>query len=416
MKTIYFILGMHRSGTSALGGTLNILGLDFGTNLMKADQENPKGYYENNLVYEINRTILKEAQSSWDDYNFDISTISVEKKEVYIKQIIDLINNEFKYSESIAIKDPRICMLFPIWEEALVRLDIDIKIILPYRNPIEVAQSLKIRNDFSQEKSLLIWSKHFLSAEYLSRGYERIFISFDSLVKAPVKTMNTLSKFTGFEIDEIIKSEISLFLDKNTKHNNTSIKNFSKEVPTFLYDLIQIIKSLDFTNEETLDRCRNDFYYSLNMFQHIEIENKLKDEISKRKTLESITDLSSFDENYYKNKYKDLKEYAGTVDEHYFKYGKAEGRFPNLYCEINNLDTKNVISKDEVIYQKDLNIKELTTQKDALENEYNEKVQEIEGLNKNIDQVVADLASIKESKCWAYTKPIRKLQNTFKGK
>ncbi len=38
MKTAYFILGMHRSGTSALGGVLNIMGLEFGSDTMKENK------------------------------------------------------------------------------------------------------------------------------------------------------------------------------------------------------------------------------------------------------------------------------------------------------------------------------------------------------------------------------------------
>ena len=486
MKTIYFVLGMHRSGTSALSGVLNIMGLDFGTNLMQGDSNNPKGYYENNFVYGLNENILKEAQSSWDDYNFDINKISTEKKEFYINNIIELVNDEFKYSEKFVVKDPRICILFPLWEEACLRQEIEIKVILPYRNPIEVAQSLKNRNNFSHEKSLLIWSKHFFNAEYLSRKYSRIFVFFEDLIKEQATTAKIISDFTNFEIKEITKNEIVQFLDKNIKHNNISLKNFSKEVPSFLYELIEIIKNKDFSNEKILDKCRNDFHYSLSMFQHIEMENKLKEEIFQRKLLESISDLSSIDENYYIDKYEDIKNYNGPIKEHYFKYGKQEGRYPNLYCEINNIETKEIISKDELIYQKDLNIQDLNVKKENLENEYNQKVQEIDSLNKNIedilndlqtvknakqvvkdelnvkidennslteqnsnltntiqdlnvkkenleneynqkvqeidslnkniDEIVSDLASIKESKCWIYTKPIRNLQKTLKGK
>ena len=63
MKHCIFILGMHRSGTSALSGVINALGLDLGTNLMQADVYNPKGYFENMLVYEFNRSILEENYS-----------------------------------------------------------------------------------------------------------------------------------------------------------------------------------------------------------------------------------------------------------------------------------------------------------------------------------------------------------------
>ncbi len=129
MKTVYFILGMHRSGTSALGGVFSNIGLDFGTDLMRADEGNPKGYYENNLIYELNERILQESNSSWDEYHFSVEKIEKEQKVKYIKKAKKIIKAEFRYSEIFAIKDPRICLLFPIWEEACKKLNIDISIL-----------------------------------------------------------------------------------------------------------------------------------------------------------------------------------------------------------------------------------------------------------------------------------------------
>ena len=43
------------------------------------------------------------------------------------------------------------------------------------------------------------------------------------------------------------------------------------------------------------------------------------------------------------------------------------------------------------------------------------KERESKELNKTIDTIVNDLASIKESKCWIYTKPLRDLQQLFEG-
>jgi hypothetical protein len=42
-----FIVGMHRSGTSALSGALEKLGLSVGKTVMPPHAQNPKGYFEN---------------------------------------------------------------------------------------------------------------------------------------------------------------------------------------------------------------------------------------------------------------------------------------------------------------------------------------------------------------------------------
>jgi len=377
LKTAYFILGMHRSGTSALGGVLNIMGLEFGSDLMKANQANSKGYFENNFVYILNEKILSESNSSWDDYHFNINKISKDKKKIYIEEAKAIIKKEFRYSKSFVIKDPRICLLFPLWETACLELGIKIKIIIPFRNPMEVASSLRKRNSLSIEKSLILWTHHFLSAEYYSKNYNRLFISFDHLLEDTKKVVDRLYDFINFK-GQKKRKEIESFLDANIKYNNMLLENFTKETPQFLQQLVRLLKESNFDNLDHLDEIRNDFYFSLEMFQHEEIrenildknkrtleittQNKnLEDLNNKVNLLNAIKDIAKVDEDYYKQRYPDLKKYKGILSEHYYKYGKSEGRIPNEYCDFYDIQTKEKFGNDELLYQTKI---ELTEQKD----------------------------------------------------
>ena len=405
MKTVYFILGVHRSGTSALAGVLNILGLDLGSDLMPATEMNPKGYFENMLTYKINEKILSENNSSWESCHFNIDNISKEKRKSYKNEIKKFIDEEFRYTKKFVIKDPRICLLFPIWELACLDLGIEIKIILPYRNPIEVANSLKKRNSFSIGKSLILWSHHFLSAEYFSRKYERVFLSFDKLLNDTEKAVEILCSFVELKSKKI--NLINEFLDKKNKHNNIAIENFTNDTPAFLQNLILLLKESNF-DKKAIDKIRKDFYYSLQMFQHTEIlgnkvnEKKQNTEIGKLNKkiglLENIKDVAKPDEGYYQQKYSDLQNYGGNISEHYYKHGKSEGRIPNQYCEYFNINTNELTSNTEIIFSQQSQLKEKnnTIQQIQLENTIlkqskKENLQEIAILNKKTDKVLEDL-------------------------
>ncbi|MBE9481821.1 MAG: sulfotransferase family protein, partial [Bacteroidetes bacterium] len=67
MQKCIFILGMHRSGTSAITGVLKILGVNLGSSLMPPLEDNPKGYFENLNVFKVNEEILGSINSSWDN-------------------------------------------------------------------------------------------------------------------------------------------------------------------------------------------------------------------------------------------------------------------------------------------------------------------------------------------------------------
>ncbi len=104
MKMVYFILGMHRSGTSALGGTLNLMGLEFGSNLMIANDGNPKGYFENNFICKLNEKILLEAKSVWHDIHFKVDNINKNKFDEYATNTKEIMISEFKYAENFGLK------------------------------------------------------------------------------------------------------------------------------------------------------------------------------------------------------------------------------------------------------------------------------------------------------------------------
>ena len=516
MKTACFILGMHRSGTSALGGVLSILGMEFGTDLMSANEGNPKGYFENNFIYKLNEKILFESNSSWDDIYFDIDSIKRNDFEMYVGKAEEILINEFRYVEKFVIKDPRISLLFPIWEKACKNLGYDIKIILPYRNPLEVAKSLQKRNNFSIEKGLLLWSKHVLEAEKFSRDYQHMSTTFSELIDEPVKTIKVLANFLDIDISKNTKKDVISFLDKKIKHNNISLQNVSKELPMFLSKLIKLIKKEDFDNTEKFDSLRKEFYFSLSLFHNDDVRQKLalykvlgkklKVLEENNKLLDKIKDTTLFDEEYYSSKYLDLKKYKGSLLKHYIEHGNAEGRYPNEYSQINNIDQKghlptnillekkeyeilslqqnvaklessldsvkkqynevntslqkeqkehNKIAKQKEKLEEDVkektkqilslqqNIAKLESSLDSVKKQYNEvnaslqkeqkniqslilqrdkykkelliKEKNIKELSKSLDEIVEDLATIKESKCWIYTKPLRDLHKSIKG-
>ena len=67
-RTVILVLGMHRSGTSALARTVNLLGAAAPRTLMPADPSNPRGFWESNKLVPIDEAILAAMGSSWHDW------------------------------------------------------------------------------------------------------------------------------------------------------------------------------------------------------------------------------------------------------------------------------------------------------------------------------------------------------------
>ena len=74
------VLGMHRSGTSALTRMISLLGADLPANLMPArEQNNETGFWESEDVRRINDILLTSMGSAWDDWrDIDLSRVPAE--------------------------------------------------------------------------------------------------------------------------------------------------------------------------------------------------------------------------------------------------------------------------------------------------------------------------------------------------
>ena len=64
-KTILLLTGMHRSGTSLLGGLVNAIGIDLPGRLIKGDIYNIDGYYEREDIVEIQEDLLISLGRWW---------------------------------------------------------------------------------------------------------------------------------------------------------------------------------------------------------------------------------------------------------------------------------------------------------------------------------------------------------------
>src|SRR5262245_18596534 len=133
------VLGMHRSGTSAVTRVLNLLGFDLGRRLMPPmPDSNEKGFWENLDAVDIDDRLLVSLGRSWHDVRtlpagWSQSAAANEAKTA----IKDLIRADFRSAPCWAVKDPRMCRLAPLWLEVLAELGIEPRILFVVRDPHE---------------------------------------------------------------------------------------------------------------------------------------------------------------------------------------------------------------------------------------------------------------------------------------
>ncbi|MGJ7514111.1 glycosyltransferase [Pseudomonas baetica] len=224
-KRIIIVLGMHRSGTSALTRALSTMGVGLGNTLHPAGVDNPTGFWEDRDVIAINNKLLSRIGSAYDRVgvlDFDLNDDAV-IEEIY-QEAKTLITDKTANTPMWGMKDPRIPRLLPFWQKLLKELEFNISYVIALRNPLNVAKSLAHRNQFVSLKSYLLWLEHMLLAISYTTAEKRLVVSYDNLLGNPRKEISRISSAldlpTPFE-DEL-STYINEFLDPGLRHAQQS--------------------------------------------------------------------------------------------------------------------------------------------------------------------------------------------------
>jgi hypothetical protein len=178
-RTAFVVLGMHRSGTSAVAGSLQRLGVNFGPRLMPPTPDNPRGFYEHIDIVNLHDRLLLAAGSSWDDTDpRPPDWLAGPHMARFRDDLRDILRRDFAAAPLWGLKDPRLCWLLPWWEPLWAELQTRPLFVIVLRDPRDVAASLARRDGFSPGKAYLLWLQHILAAERATRQAERVFVDF----------------------------------------------------------------------------------------------------------------------------------------------------------------------------------------------------------------------------------------------
>ncbi|OLC99949.1 MAG: hypothetical protein AUH86_01220 [Acidobacteria bacterium 13_1_40CM_4_58_4] len=231
------VLGMHRSGTSALCGALNLLGVDFGKHLMPANKWNPTGYWEHAKIVHLHDELLRALGSSWDaDQPLPADWLESEAARETQSSLLSILKDDFQEATVMGLKDPRMCRLLPLWFPLFQKLAIDPCFALIIRRPWKVTSSLAERDDLGHGKSYLLWLQHALEAETATRGHKRAIVDYGELLKEPVTVLRRLRSELELKVvlpaPSTVQRSLREFLQSSVRYQNETRREDEDINPT----------------------------------------------------------------------------------------------------------------------------------------------------------------------------------------
>jgi hypothetical protein len=275
-RRLLMVLGMHRSGTSAVAGHLCSHGFRAPHDTPPADYNNPTGYWESQSIVRLHTELLAEAQSSWDDPFLPVAEVlgadTVAGRAHLGQALAAAFPGEADLSGVALLKDPRQCRWLPLWNFFISAQGIDSAVLLIHRHPMAVLKSLKRREQLPADRILLLWLQHTLEAEFNSRRFRRVIVSYEQFLNNPSATVASVQSlwpdldFAARDQEDGVKVEVRPDLDHAKDPFDSSADRINGQLLQLALDVHKTLGASDRPDFKQLDCVRqalHDHLYSV---------------------------------------------------------------------------------------------------------------------------------------------------------
>jgi hypothetical protein len=274
------ILGMHRSGTSTVTRAINLLGAHLGEDakMMPSSPANPEGYWEHLEINDLQIRLLARLGRNWDTAEpLPERWLQSDAIRPFKDELARLVAANFAGHSLWAWKEPRTCLLLPLWREALEKTGTKLSCLFVVRSPVDVASSLFRRDAVPFNKALGIWFHYNIAALKDAAGLPIVFLNYDHLLASWEPELRRCAATLGLDWpkDELQHREaMNSFIQPGLRHNQSSLDQL-QELPQPVQELYQVLleastqpSTPDHRFDETINRLSKDFHAYASFFQN----------------------------------------------------------------------------------------------------------------------------------------------------
>ena len=362
-RTAILVLGMHRSGTSALARLIGYLGAALPADAIDAHSDNARGYWESAAIVKADDQLLRVARSSWfDPRPLDLSRLEASALRSRKDRIWEAVTAAFGDAPLMAIKDPRQCRFVPTIVETLAEHGVAARAVLMLRSPQAVGRSIASRDGTTPAFAQLLWLRHMIDAERASRGLKRAVIGFDAMLADWRDAAHRLLPLIGGTMPESeTAAAIDGFLDPALRHHGDEASAGLEQPLAAIVDAVRHGLEALIDRDDAETRAALDAAYARLDAAPWLTDDIIHDELRHRRmgiaaepeaiTVEAapvpprpsmpaptppfaeavamIRDSGLFDEAWYLDSYADVAGSGLDAVEHYLTIGAAKGYNPN---------------------------------------------------------------------------------------
>lgn len=222
------ILGMHRSGTSTVARTVNLMGVYLGEagKMMPRSADNAEGYWEHMEIYDLQVRLLDRLGREWNTAEpLPEGWLQSETVKLLKAELARIVATNFGSHALWAWKEPQSCILVPLWREVLEAAQTELSCLFVVRNPVDVAGSLMRRDGIPFNQALGIWFHYNIAMLKDAAGLPAVFLSYEQLLASWEPEIRRCAAALNLDwpVDEQkYREAMDVFIQPGLRHNQSS--------------------------------------------------------------------------------------------------------------------------------------------------------------------------------------------------
>jgi len=254
-KTALIVLGMYRSGTSAFARTFNLCGA-FLPDLVVAARLglNPKGFWESEAVTDLDARLMEHLGGEWNRVDFDLPREGPLVDE-FLENSREVLATHYGDAPFILIKDPRICVLAPLWHRTLKASGYRPVYAVTVRHPLEVARSIESQGDMPVAEGLSLWSTYMQRVETFveTSGAEAVHLRYTDLLENWRGVVQRTARRLDIPLaTELHADQVDRFLEASMRNHRAADDEFGTYLAAARGEAIRALYL------HLLERCQRD--------------------------------------------------------------------------------------------------------------------------------------------------------------
>lgn len=248
-RTVLFVAGAGRSGTSTFAGLMRLLGLHVPQPEVPADDSNPKGFAEPQWTVDFHDRLLADAMVTVSDSRpaawFETGRVATREPERIAAA--EWLEGHLAGHPELVVKDPRLGWFLGLWRVAAVRAGARPTFATMLRPPAEVVGSKQkyYRNRLGSAHLASSWLNMLLHVERATRENVtdggRVFVRYadllDDWTRVTMDVARRLDLQAVLHADQENLRDVHRFIDPSLRRVTVSLDELA--LPRRLHDLTE---------------------------------------------------------------------------------------------------------------------------------------------------------------------------------